>query len=299
MVLDAHAHLYHPRWYPAAFNEQLAASAAASSPRAGEVALRALSDDSGEAALRSMDRAGIDRRVLLVVDWELELGAAELSIQAVHEAVLGICAGSPDRLTGFAGFDPRRPDAADLLAWAADDLGARGLKLHPTSAGWTLHDERTLRLVEVAAKRGLTVLVHVGETFRGLVDRNATPQAFLALAGRFPEVTFVAGHAGFRRWRDFGAAGSLPANVLLDVSGWQSLDDGSDVFARELLELLRRFRGQVVFGSDSPFFGLPASGADARWLDRVRAILAVDDEADAASFFDHPLLADASGGGVR
>lgn len=301
MVLDAHSHLYHPTWYPPAFNEQLVASLGRRrerSPNTAQVLLRALSDDTGQATVRAMDRAGIDRRIVLVVDWALELGEPELSIEAVHEAVLGICARFPNRLSGFAGLDPRRPDAPELLAWAVDDLGAHGLKLHPTSPGWSLHDESTLRLVEVAAERDLTILVHVGETFPGLVDRNATPQAFLSLSENFPNVTFIAGHAGFRRWREFGAPGSLPSNVLLDVSGWQSLDDGGDAFASELIDLARHFRGHVVFGTDSPFFGLPASGADARWLERVRGILAGDRES-LASFFHHPLLTGASRKGAR
>ena len=293
MVVDAHSHLFHPSWYPQEFNNQLAAALGrrqSTSPHAARVLLRALSDESGESTLRAMDRAGIDRRIVLVVDWGLELGEAELSIEAIHEAVLGICRRFGDRLTGFAGVDPRRPEAADLLTWAFDELGARGLKLHPTSASWSLHDERTLRLVEIAAQRGPIVLVHVGETFPGLVDRNASPHALLTLAERFPEVTFVGGHAGFRRWREFGAGGQLAPNLLLDVSGWQSLDDGGDAFARELLEILRRFRGQVVFGTDSPFFGLPGSDADSRWRTRVREVLALADEPLGESFFDHPLL---------
>jgi predicted TIM-barrel fold metal-dependent hydrolase len=302
MVVDAHSHLFHPSWYPQAFNDQLASALGrgqSTSPHAARVLLRALSDASGECTVRAMDRAGIDHRIVLVVDWGLELGDAELSIEGIHEAVLGICARFSDRLTGFAGVDPRRPQAAELLGWAFDELGARGLKLHPTSESWTLHDERTVQLVEMAAQRGLVVLVHVGETFPGLVDRNASPQALLALAERFPEVTFVGGHAGFRRWREFGADGPLPPNLLLDVSGWQSFDDGGDALARELLEIIRRFRGQVVFGTDSPFFGLPGSDADLRWRGRVSEILGLADEPLGESFFDHPLLRLPTGRPVR
>ena len=265
MVIDAHAHLFHPSWYPKAFNDQLAAwlgRGQHASPRAAEVLLRALSDDSGESTIRAMDEAGIDHRIVLILDWGLELGEPELSIEAIHEAVMGICERFPDRFTGFAGLDPRRPEAAELLGWAVDSLGARGLKLHPTSEGWTLHDESTLRLVEIATQRGLPVLVHVGTTFPVLTDRNAGPPSLLAMAALFPQTTFVAGHAGFKRWREFRSDGHLPANVLLDVSGWQSLDDGGEIFAEELLEIVRAFPGQVVFGTDSPFFGLPASGAE-------------------------------------
>ena len=191
-----------------------------------------LSDDSGESTIRAMDEAGIDHRIVLILDWGLELGKPELSIEAIHEAVMGICQRFPDRFTGFAGLDPRRREAAELLGWAVDSLGARGLKLHPTSEGWTLHDESTLRLVEIAAQRSLPVLVHVGATFPVLTDRNAGPRSLLAMAALFPQTTFVAGHAGFKRWREFRSDGHFPPNVLLDVSGWQSLDDGGETLPR-------------------------------------------------------------------
>ena len=188
MVIDAHAHLFHPSWYPQVFNDQLASALGnRASPRATSVLLRALSDDTGESTIRSMDAAGIDHRIVLVLDWGVELGEPELSIKAVHEAVLEICLRFPDRLTGFAGLDPRRPEAAEMLSWAVDSLGARGLKLHPTSAGWTLEDDVTMQLVEIAAQRGLVVLVHIGGTFARLTDRHAGPEAFLGIAARFPQ----------------------------------------------------------------------------------------------------------------
>src|SRR4051794_14282951 len=174
-VLDVHAHLFHSRWYPEAFARQLIGSLAAErqTPRREQVLLRALSDDTGASTIRVMDAAGIDHRIVLVLDWGLELGEAALPIRQIHEEILAICRSFPARLTGFAGVDPRRPDAADILTYACDELGARGLKLHPTSAGWTLQDERTERLVEIADERGLPVLVHVGATFEPLTDRHA------------------------------------------------------------------------------------------------------------------------------
>lgn len=290
MVLDAHSHLFHTTWYPTAFRRQLQSSlGAAATQSARSALLRAMSDESGISTLHSMDLAGIDRRIVLILDWGLELGEPELTIREIHEAILGVCRRAPERLYGFAGVDPRRSGAVELLSWALDVHGARGLKLHPTSRGWTLEDPLAHRLVAVAAERQLPVMVHVGETFPGLVDRHATPESFVSLATAFPQTLFIGGHAGFSGWSRFCSVG-LPPNALLDISGWQSLDDGTDRFSEELLGLVAAFPGQVLFGTDSPFFGLPAAGADARWVRRVREVLAEASAEARTSMFDHPRL---------
>ena len=120
----------------------------------------------------------------------------------IHQEILGICQRFGDRLVGFAGIDPRRAYAPELMRWAFDDLGAQGLKLHPTS-DWSLRDERTHCVVELAANRELPVLVHVGRTVDVLNDRNSQPVAFLDLARAFPETNFIAGHSGFELWEEF------------------------------------------------------------------------------------------------
>lgn len=83
MTLDIHAHLFHPKWYPRPFLESLtqdylSRSLAAGRPqdvaRAEEMILRMLSDDTGELTVRLMDKAGIDAKVILVLDWGVELG---------------------------------------------------------------------------------------------------------------------------------------------------------------------------------------------------------------------------------
>jgi uncharacterized protein len=106
-----------------------------------------LSDKDGSICLRVMDRGGIEKRALHVLDWGLELGEPKCTVREVNEAVLSVCDRHPDRLIGFAGIDPSRPDAVPLLTWAFDKLGAAGMKLHPISRGWTLHDDRVAALV--------------------------------------------------------------------------------------------------------------------------------------------------------
>lgn len=277
-ITDVHSHLYHPDWYPQAFQKQLAIDyllrrkkhvAEESVGRELKALNRILSDKDGSICLRVMDVVGIERRVLHVVDWGLELGEPVCTVWDINEAVLGICRLHPDRLIGFAGVDPRRSDAVSLVTWAFDKLGAAGLKLHPTSRGWTLEDDRVAALVDLAAQRNLPVMVHTGGTVSVLSDEHCQPRALLRLCARFPTVDFVAGHSGFSNWRAFGS--DPPPNLWFDISAWQErlASDGEGLKA-ELRQLLAQFPNRVFFGTDSPFYGFNMAFSEAKWIDVVR-----------------------------
>lgn len=280
MVVDIHAHLYHPRWYPSKFNEYLGHDFARR--RAAQVGrqtsasqienvIRFMTDDTGEATIRVMDEAQIDRRVILIVDWGLEMGEPEISLDAIHREVLGVCRNSQGRLVGFAGVDPRRRSAADLVCRAFDDLGARGLKLHPTG-DWSLDDDRTGELVTLAASRGFPVLVHVGSTMKIARDDHSQPQAFLRLARCFPAATFIAGHSGLELYKVFVDTPDVPANVYFDISGWQEIArKRTELLTEYLSSLLRAFPGRVCFGTDSPFFSYNLAAQEKWWLASVKA----------------------------
>jgi predicted TIM-barrel fold metal-dependent hydrolase len=187
----------------------------------------------------------------------------------VHEEVLAICRRSQSRLLGFAGIDPRRPNAIELVARSFDQWGAVGLKLHPTGA-WELGDERTHAVVSLAAVRGRPILVHIGHTMQILSDKNSQPEAFIRLARDFPNGKFIAGHSGFELFPQF-LRGGIPENIFFDISGWQELvGDDAGLLKSNLDRLLEAFPGRVGFGTDSPFFSYNLISQEARWLAMVR-----------------------------
>jgi hypothetical protein len=277
-ISDVHSHLYYPDWYPQPFQNQLAIDylrrrrkQIAGQPVGRDLnALnRVLSDKDGSICLRVMDKVGIEKRALHVIDWGLELGEPACTVWEINEAVLGICRRHPDRLIGFAGVDPRRSDAVSLLTWAFDKLGAAGLKLHPTSRGWSLEDDRVAALVDLAAQRKLPVMVHIGGTVSVLWDEHCQPSALLRLAARFRDVDFIAGHSGFSNWRAFGS--HPPPNLWFDISAWQERlpSDGKGLKA-EILQLLAQFPNRAFFGTDSPFYGFNMAFSEAKWIAVVR-----------------------------
>ncbi|MGO9138308.1 MAG: amidohydrolase family protein [Syntrophales bacterium] len=277
MITDIHAHLFHTSWYPRVFIDAVVKDFVAKQQRAGnrvdEAGIRRqlckmLTDDTGATTVRIMDKVGIDKKFIMIVDWGIELGEGEKSIWQIHEEILTICDRFKDRLVAFAGVDPRRADAADLLIWAFS-RGARGLKLHPTG-GWTLADHRTKQLVSLAADRKLPILVHLGKTVDVLNDANAQPEPFIELAKQFPTVPFIAGHCGFDLWEVFVLSNEIPGNVYFDISGWQERiqGDGTNIIV-DLDRLHRAFPGRVCFGTDSPFYTFNLIPAEKQWTERV------------------------------
>jgi len=273
-IIDVHAHLYYPDWYPQPFQRQLALDSigrrkiTVSEDAVGRelrTLNRILSDKDGSTCLRVMDKVGIEKRILHVLDWGLELGEPVSAIEEIHEAVLSVCRRRPDRLIGFAGVDPRRSDAVALLTRAFDNSGAAGLKLHPTSRGWALEDDRVAALVDLAGQRKLPVMVHTGGTVNVLSDEHCQPSALLRLAARFREVNFIAGHSGFSNWRAFPS--DTPPNLWFDISAWRDrlATEGNQLKA-EMQQLFARFPARVFFGTDGPFYGFNMAFSEAKWI---------------------------------
>jgi len=277
-IVDVHAHLYHPDWYPYPFQQRLAIDSLSRRKKpvndhavAAELETlnKVFSDADGSVCLRVMDKVGIEKRVLHVIDWGLELGEPSCTIRQIHQAILGECREHPDRLIGFAGVDPRRPDAVPLFTWALDVMGAAGLKLHPTSDAWTLDDDRVAALLDVAAARRLPVMVHTGRTVNPLTDKHCQPPALVRLALRFPAVDFIAGHSAFSAWRAFGP--TPPPNLWFDISAWQDRMWGdADALKADLMKLMSAFPQRVFFGTDSPFYGFNMPVFEAKWIAFVR-----------------------------
>ena len=282
MIVDLHAHLFHPKWYPARFCRSLASDYVRRIQekgrtqdliRAEETVTRMLSDETGALTLRQMDKVGIDKKIILVIDWGVQLGEAPCPIDDIQKAILSICAKSNGRLLGYAGIDPRRPNAAELMERAFDLWGAKGVKLHPTGS-WKLSDESTHEVVSVSVVRKCPVLVHVGQTLDILDDINAQPKALIDLARAFPNGRFIAGHSGFELFTAFVEEPNPPSNLYFDISGWQPLVHNDKFELRTRLEkLMKAFPARVCYGSDSPFFTYNLVSSEKSWLDLVKETL--------------------------
>lgn len=142
--------------------------------------------------------------------------------------------------------------SSELSAHVA--AGARGLKLHPTIQNIPLTSKETFAAVEAFSTHGLPVLFHCGYSSYYLDGERHRENPSLSeihycrdLVKAFPEVSFIAGHAGIYQVGEVISMLSGFPNVSVDIS-FQSPE--------RVRDLLRSFGpDRVMYGSDWPWGG--------------------------------------------
>jgi predicted TIM-barrel fold metal-dependent hydrolase len=151
LIIDTHTHLLDFGHWPTEWWDWVAADWASQRQGRTPSAVRArieqgLVDPDGTRMVARMDAARVDKSVLLPIDWGPTF-TGTIPITQVVDKALELAAVHGDRLIPFAGIDPRRPDAVELVSnWF--ERGALGLKLYP-SCGWDPRDESAMAIYEV------------------------------------------------------------------------------------------------------------------------------------------------------
>jgi len=140
MIIDAHYHLIVEDWYPEKWwnlvtqryiGRLKAMGMKATTEDVRKNILSGFWDPAGENLIKEMDAAGIDKTVILPQDFGLPLGEPKISIEDQNRAFSEVQKRHPDRIIAFAGVDPRRPGAVELIDKAINEWGLKGVKLHP------------------------------------------------------------------------------------------------------------------------------------------------------------------------
>jgi predicted TIM-barrel fold metal-dependent hydrolase len=130
----------------------------------------------------------------------------------------------PDRIIGFASVVPfsettgiPRVDPAEELCHAIQEMGLKGLKIHPLIQGFRMNDPGLVPLMQAAAELDIPVLFHTGPNMgRAGRTSNALIEMVEDLALMCPRTIIVAGHAD-----PLSVAGYIAAsnpNVYLETS---------------------------------------------------------------------------------
>ena len=208
--------------------------------------------------------------------WIAELDSAHVARAAIIASIPGDEASvaaavsrHPDRLVGFFMLDASASDAVERTRRAISEQGLRAVCLFPAMHHVPLHDERTMLVVEEAARiAGTAVFVHCGALSVGVRQKLGLPSRFdlrlgdplgvARLATAFPRTPFIIPHFGAGFFREALMLGDLCPNVYFDTSSTNSwiryqpaLLDLRDVFRRSI-DLLGSRR--LLFGTDSSFF---------------------------------------------
>lgn len=256
-VIDSHVHLYPPE-----LNADPAGWAAAhGEAHWAKLCTRRRTDGapvqgfpSVDDLLREMDRAGVERAVLLGWYWERP------ETCAWQNRFHGECVQKhPDRLLAYATLHPRAghwPTLAEIHR--ARDEGLVGIgELSPHSQGYSIDDPVLAEIFTLAGDWKMPVNLHVtdpqGKNYPGRVE---TPLAdFVRLAKAFPKTKFTLAHwGGLLPLRD-PEARDLD-NLYYDTSASPLLYE-RDIWGRFAAALPP---GHVLFGSDYPLNVYPKSG---------------------------------------
>jgi hypothetical protein len=202
--------------------------------------------------LSDMDRAGVERCVLLGWYWERQVTCD------LQNEWYGACVKlHPDRLSAFAAAQPGSGTRAVEGARKALDSGLAGLgELHPTAQGFSFSDEGWHGLAELAGQRGVPITLHVSDPAASVPGAVPTPlDSYVRTAGEFPSTRLILAHWG----------GGLPflelnpkvaaalRNVFYDSAASPLLYSPS--VYRRVADLVGPER--ILFGSDYPLLSHP------------------------------------------
>lgn len=250
-IIDSHVHLYPPE-----LNAAPAAWAAARGERHwATLCTRRRRDGrpvqgfpSVEELLRELDRAGIDRAVLLGWYWE------QPATCAWQNRFYAACVRAhPDRLAAFATLHPAAGEAATRAEIdRAREEGLLGLgELSPHAQGYAIDDPVFRAALARAEERRMPVNLHVTDpASRPYPGRVDTPRAdFIRLAREFPRTNFVLAHwGGLLPLAEMGGEWAQLGNVYVDTAASPLMYDAG-IWAR----VLPAAGGdRVLFGSDYP-----------------------------------------------
>lgn len=270
MIIDCHTHLASSQVIPAPFirgmSENIYAGTAAASYPAPlnsiDTALRGMMsfDDSGDRLVAEMDQAGIDRSVLLIVDFGICFPDAFPDLEAVYTLHHNVMQRHPGRFEVFAGIDPRRENGIGLFEKSVKEWGFSGLKLYPP-CGYSPSDTRLFPYYEICRQQGIPVLLHTGPTSPRLSFTYASPDWIEEAAFQFPDVRFILAHGAFMMQDQAALLAEYRPNIYLDVSGF------TNALRMEKFETIltgHKKRGilhKLLFGTDWPIHKLSGNQA--------------------------------------
>lgn len=282
MIIDAHCHVMTWRNIPGEYWNELARMAVEFSRRRGSEGLDldrfkrevldSIMDPKGAKLLANMDAAGIDKSIILALDWGAGIGEAEESIDEINRFYGSLAREHPDRIVAFAGVDPRRRDAVEILDRAVNSYGCRGLKYHPTT-GFYPDGEESYRVIEKADELGIPMLSHTGPMSRPFKSKYARPVFLDSVVTDFPNLTVIAAHMGLA-WHEelIGLIAANRTTFYADLSANQLLAVRDfEAFCRMLRNAFDEAGvSKFLWGSDNPILELMLPVR--HWLEMIRSL---------------------------
>jgi predicted TIM-barrel fold metal-dependent hydrolase len=206
--------------------------------------------------LRAMDGTGVDRAVVC------PLRPRGYHLAGANDTIVAAVAAHQDRLVGFARVDPWQPEATVELERAAA-LGLRGLFLHPWEETFRISDRLLDPVLELAQRLDLPVIVAAG--YPWLSEALQIGE----LAGRFPELRFIATNGG---QLNVSGLGQTDAELALEACSNLALQTAG-VYREDFLEgVVERFGSdRLLYASAFPYLDPRLEILRVRWAPNLDA----------------------------
>jgi predicted TIM-barrel fold metal-dependent hydrolase len=217
-----------------------------------------------DAYLAKMDRAGIDRSLLLAVRCgDLNVRG---SFEIPYSRVAAVCDAHPTRFSGLAGIDPfRGMQGLRDLESAVRDYGFVGAHLYPHWFGLAPDDAKYYPYYAKCCELDIPIMMQVGQNLIYSRERRlrsvGRPICLDQVACDFPELKLLGIHIGVPWTDEMIAMAWKHENVFIGVDAYAPKH-----WPPQLVQYLNTYgRNKVLFGTDWPV------------IDPERAVQEVDD----------------------
>ena len=231
-----------------------------------------------DTTLKSMDRAGVEKSILLGWYWEHKATCIRQ-----NELIHAWLEQAPDRFIGFASIHPKA-DPIDQLE-RAKAMGFRGVgELHPRLQQYSEHKFEWQALAEWCSRELWPINLHVTEGLNHSHDAYIhTPfDDYLELAIRFPDLKIILAHwgGGIPFFEQNPKIKAALKNVYYDTAA-SPLIYSMDIF-ENMLNLVGAEK--LIFGSDFPLCLFPKMSNEPNVENFIQAIetLGLSEESRAA-----------------
>lgn len=232
MIIDSHVHICGPPLNQVYINARL---------WDGSIVTLSVrrADASVDRLLQDMNKNNIDKAFVCAVN-----GAV------TNEYLSKVVREHSSRIVGFAWIDNPldKTKSVETLETAVNELGLRGLKLHPGIQNFSPADPRIYPLISKAAELNVPIFIHMAPWPLGTFD-NHKPEHIDTLKKNVPNATIIVGHMAWQRFMDLLILVWEPG-IYVETSGGLSMI--ADLYGVDFAERLIRRLGvdKVVFGSD-------------------------------------------------
>jgi hypothetical protein len=220
-----------------------------------------------EELIKTMDEAGIEKSVALPLDYGIQCHEEpSISIWKANEYVAEAQRRYPDRVIGFVGVDPLRPDAVELLETGVSQWGLKGVKVMPST--FQITDISVQRFMAKINELEIPVLFHQGADPLPYITKYGSPVDLDELTLYYPKMKIIAAHCS-RGWERLLAAIAewRRGIIYTDLSGLQTPYQKSTwwviLLLRHLMDLIP---DSVLMGTDWPFMKTLTTK---QWVDTI------------------------------